>query len=164
MGGLIGALVVLVVVVLGFVLLRDVTRTQPQSPVRAVDYQQTLGYARQHADFPLLAPPRLPHGWRATSVTFIEQGSQRWHLGVLTDKNKYVGLEQADTPVREMVTTYVDPSPSRGAPVTIDGKTWTSWSDAGGDHALARRQAHVTTLVVGTVSRAVLRDYVRSLR
>jgi hypothetical protein len=48
--------------------------------------------------------------------------------------------------------------------VTVDGATWTAWSDSGGDYALCRRQRQTTTLVVGTPGRAVITDYVASLR
>lgn len=158
-------MLVLVLIVVGFVgLSRLIGGGEPSTPVRTVDYHQTLGYAREHADFHLLAPPRLPQGWRATSVTFVPRGQQRWHLGVLTDRNQYVGLEQADRPVRGMVTEYVDPDAERGQPVTVRGRTWSTWSDAGGDHALVRRSGDTTTLVVGPVDPDVLVGYVRSLR
>jgi hypothetical protein len=161
---MIGALLVLVVIVVAFVTFQEVNTGPPANPVHAIDYQPTLKYARRQAHFQLLAPPSLPAGWRATSVTFEPQGHQRWHLGVLTDQNKYVGLEQSDTPVRSMVQEYVDPAASRGRPVTVAGKAWSIWSDSGGDTALVRRQGGATTLVVGTATRAVLVDYVRSLR
>lgn len=162
--GMAGALLVLVGLVVGLVYLQEANTGGPTNPVRPVDYRRTAAYARQQAGFDVVAPDRLPRGWRATSVTFVPQGRQRWHLGVLTAADKYVGLEQADSSVRSMVRTYVDPAASRGRSVTVDGRTWASWSDSGGDLAFVRRQGHTTTLVVGTASRAALLGYVRSLR
>jgi hypothetical protein len=162
--GMVGAMLVLVGLLMAFVLIRGANRDDPPSPVRAVDYHSALEHARASAGFPLLAPPHLPPGWRATSVTFTPEPDAHWHLGLLTDQNRYIGLEQGDDPVRSMLTAYVDPDPAHGTDVTIDGRTWQSWSDSGGDQALVRRQGDTTTLVVGTVSRTVLADYVESLR
>lgn len=156
-------MLVLLLVIVGFVMLRDLNREQPESPAETVDYQQTLGYARENASFEVLAPERLSDGWRATTVEFVPEPS-RWHLGVLTDEDRYVGLEQAVGSERSIVETYVDPDPVRGKNVTIDGQSWRTWTDAGGDTALVRSRAQVTTLVVGSVGQDELVDYVTSLR
>jgi Protein of unknown function (DUF4245) len=161
---MIGAMVVLLLVVGGFVLLRDTGRTVPSTPVRTVDYHRTLDYARDRARFGLLAPESLPEGWRATSVSFRLRGEQHWHLGVLTDQDRYLGLEQGRAPVKSMLTEYVDKEPSADGTVQVDGQPWARWSDDGGDRALVRRTAGTTTLVVGPVPEQVLVDYVRSLR
>ncbi|HET6625153.1 MAG TPA: DUF4245 domain-containing protein [Nocardioidaceae bacterium] len=161
--GMIGAMLILLAVVVGFVLFRDAIREDPQSPVKTVDYHRTLGFAREQATFDVLAPERLPDGWRATSVEFIPEPF-RWHLGVLTDGGEYVGLEQAHGSERSMVSTYVDREAAAGADVVIDGRHWSSWSDQGGDRALVRANAGVVTLVVGSVPQDVLVDYVESLR
>ena len=160
--GMIGAMLVLLAVVGAYVVFRAVNRNEPESPVRAVDYQQTLDYARDQADFPLLAPASLPDGWRATSVDFVPEPT-RWHLGVLTDEDRYVGLEQSRSSVDKMVETYVDREAVRGKPVQVEGQTWRTWTDEGGDTALTREDGEVTTLVVGTAGLDVLVDYVESL-
>ena len=158
---MIGAMLVLLGVIAAFVVFRDVNRNDPASPVPTVDYQKTLRYAQ--ADFRLLAPARLPAGWRATSVDFVPDPT-RWHLGLLTDQQGYVGLEQSHSPVREMVTSYVDRNAAAGQPVRIDGASWRSWTDQGGDTALTRVEGGVTTLVVGTPGRDVLVRFVKTLR
>ncbi len=68
---MIGAMLVLLLVVVGFVFFRDLNRSDPASPVKAIDYQKTMGFAEEAVGFPLLAPPSLPDGWRATSATFV---------------------------------------------------------------------------------------------
>ena len=37
----------------------------------------------------------LPLGWKATSATYTRGVSPTWHLGMLTDDAKYVGVEEA---------------------------------------------------------------------
>lgn len=156
-------MLVLVVGIVAFVLVRDLNRDTPGSPVAAVDYARTAAYAQERASFEVLAPEALPKGWKATTVGFVPDPS-RWHLGVLTDQGNYVGLEQAESSVASMVSTYVDRETTRGKPVTIDGETWASRSDTGGDTALVRRAGDVTTLVVTTDDVDLLVDYINSLR
>jgi hypothetical protein len=160
---MIGAMVILLGLVIAFVVLRDLNRNDPPDPVRAVDYRRSAAYASERAGFDVLAPRSLPEGWKATTARFTPEPG-RWHLGVLTDAGRYVGLEQAPGPVRSMVDRYVDPGATRGEAVTVEGRNWRAWSDDGGDTALVSREDGITTLVVGTVGQDVLVDYVRSLR
>lgn len=161
--GMVGAMVILLVVIGAYVGFRALNRNQPDNPVRPVDYEQTASFARRQADFPLLAPVSLPSGWMATSVDYQEDPT-RWHLGVLTDEDEYIGLEQSRAPVDSLVETYVDREARRTGGVQVAGGTWSTWSDAGGDTALVRREEGVTTLVVGTPDLQVLEDYAASLR
>jgi low affinity Fe/Cu permease len=165
-GGMVGAMVVLVALVLVWVGFRALTSSQPATPVQRIDYAQEVPLARKAANFRLLAPPRLPAGWHATTVTFTDTVPQHWHLGVLTARDRYVGLEQAQQPRGSMVAAYVAKDASRGAPVQVGGHTWSTYTDSQGDLALVRRGARgTTTLVVGhDVPRSDLLDYVASLR
>ena len=175
-GGMVGAMLVLVVGVGAFVLLRDANRVAPSDPVRPVDYAQPAEYAAEAATFELLAPPELPQGWIATSVRFEGTGDQAWHLGVLTDEQRYIGLEQAERTVEAMVADFVDEDAVAGAGLEVAGDTWARWADPGrdldadpaaaadADLALVREDGGATTLVVGTVSQDQLADFVASLR
>jgi hypothetical protein len=163
--GLIGALIVLVGLVLAWVGLRAFTTPDPDSPVQTVDYARDVPLARKAADFDLLAPPRLPAGWVATSVRYHPAPGAHWHLGVLTDDRRYVGLEQGDQDVRSMVREYVDAAPRPGRPVTVRGQSWSTYTDTQGDLGLVRRQGRTTTLVVGhEVPVKTLSAYAASLR
>jgi hypothetical protein len=163
--GMVGAMIVLVLVVLGFVLFRDLNRTDPPSPVRTVDYAETAAYARDQAGFDLLAPDDLPEGWRATSARYVPGAAESWHLGLLTEDDRYVGLEQSGASVETMVEEHVDPDAVEGDRVDVGGEDWTSWSDAGGDLALVRETDGTTTLVVGhQVPEDALADFVARLR
>ena len=164
-GGMVGAMLVLVVLLLAWVVFRNLVSSEPSSPVRTVDYAKDVPAVKQAADFDLVAPPSLPQGWRATSVNFKATGSEHWHLGVLTDEDKYVGLEQGNESVRSMLEAYVDPDPSQGDPVDVAGRPWSTYSDDGGDLALVSRDGPTTTLVVGhEVDQAALVSYAASLR
>ena len=161
--GLVGALVLLVVVIGAFVVFRDSTRTTPTNPVEPVEWRGAASYAREEADFGLLAPRRLAPGWYATSVRFEQGDDESWHLGMLTGEGRYVGLEQRADSAGTMVEEFVDEEAARGDEVVVDGQTWQAWSDDR-DQALVREADDVTTLVVGTVPQDVLVDFVSSLR
>ena len=63
-----------------------------------------------------------------------------------------------------MVEEYVDKDAQRGAAVDVDGRAWRSYTDAGGDLALVRRDGDATTLVVGhDVPKATLVSYTAGL-
>jgi hypothetical protein len=163
--GLAAALVVLIALVVGMVVLQKLTNAVGSpNPTPAVPYAKTVTYVRQQSHLHLLAPPSLPQGWRATSVRYADGHDEHWHLGVLTAGDQYIGLEQGHGPVRAMVKKYVAPRARQQQPVTIDGASWTVWSDAQGDLGLCRRQGNTTTLVVGTADRATLTGYAASLR
>jgi hypothetical protein len=163
-GGMVGAVAVLVALVLGYVGVRSLI-SSPLDDERTVDYARVVPDVRKAATLSILAPASLPKGWRATSVRFTDDPPQRWHLGVLTDQNRYVGLEQAAQPVSAMVREYVDSAASRGEPVRVGSRTWATYSDPGGDLALVRRAGQTTTLVVGhEVPRGTLARYVAVLR
>lgn len=161
--GMVGAMIVAVAAVVGFVLLRDLNRADVETEVPAVDYQKVIEFNGDQVDFPPVAPPTLPDGWKATSVRLTPQPA-RWHLGVLTDEGRYIGLEQSRSSEENMVERYVDEEAVRGEPVDVAGETWRTWTDEGGDTALTRVEGGVTTLVVGTPGRDVLVDYAASLR
>jgi hypothetical protein len=64
-----------------------------------------------------------------------------------------------------MVAAYVGKDATRGAPVQVGGRTWSTYTDSQGDLALVRHDPRATTLVVGhEVPRPTLLDYVASLR
>ena len=163
-GGMVGAMVVLVALVVGWVGIRALTSRSPESE-QTVDYASVVPEVRKAASLAVVAPPSLPAGWRATSTRFTDGTREHWHLGVLTDQDKYVGLEQSADSVRSMVRAYVDETASRGKPVQVRGRTWSTYTDAGGDLALVRRDGRTTTLVVGhRVPRSALVSYAADLR
>ncbi len=158
-------MLVLVAIVIAFVIFRAVNRDDPPDPVQTVDYVKVADYARDQAPFSLLAPTRLPTGWRATTVNYLDGARPRWHVGLLTDRDRYVGLEQSTSSAGSMVETYVDEAAVAGDPVTVGDATWETWTDEGGDLAFVREDGDTTTLVVGhQVPQAELVGFASSLR
>ena len=161
-GGLIGAMVVTVLAVLAFVGFRSLASDNQETPVRAVDHVAVADAARAEKQLAVLVPARLPVGWKATSATYRRGQTPSWHLGLLTDGTKYVGVEESRAGVRSMVEEHVDPDAERGEPVRLGGRQWRTWTDSGGDYALVTRvdgpQGEETVLVVGTAERSEVRD------
>lgn len=132
---------------------------EPDQPTRTVDYRSAVESARPVADFPLLAPPSLPSGWRATSARYEPDS---WHLGVLTSGDEYVGLEQVRISERRAVERFADGSRADGA-VPIEGTTWSRRNGPDGDSTYVRRDGDITVLVTGSASREQVERYVASL-
>jgi len=175
--GMIGALLVLLLGIGAFVVLRDVNRVAPGNPVRPVDFATPAQFAQRAARFELLTPRRLPEGWIATSVRFEDDPEeQSWHVGLLTDEERYIGVEQAERAVGSMVDEFVDEDATEAGEVEVGGEPWTRWAEPGrdadadpsaasdADLALVREAGGATTLVVGTVAQDQLVQVAESLR
>ena len=167
-GGLVGALLVTVLVILGFVGFRALNRDQPNVEPTRVDYLAAVS-AAQGANIDVVYPPALPRGWMATSVDFVpgERGNRpAWGIGMLTDGGHFVGVHQEDASLDDLLHTYVDENPTEGPRLTVDGsvaRTWRSFSDSGGDHAYAAAVGHDNVLVYGSAGTDDLRRIVDEL-
>jgi Protein of unknown function (DUF4245) len=131
--------------------------------VRPVDYSALLSDARAAAEYPVAAPVGLGGGWVPTSVDLHGgSGGVRWHLGYLTPRREYVGLEQGDGGSQALTGRYVGDL-SRVGTVSVGGTPWRRYVGET-DTALVRRAGEATTVVVGTASADVLRQFAASLR
>jgi hypothetical protein len=168
-GGLIGAMIVTVLAVLAFAAFRALTSDNKPTPVRAVDYAAMLRAGRADGKLAVLAPASLPTGWRATSATYDTGSSPAWHLGLLTAKQAYVGVEESQGSAKDLVEEHVDVDARQGKDVTLAGESWQSWTDSGGDYALVRGfvgpgSVRENVLVVGSASAADVRRIAESLQ
>ena len=167
-GGLVGAMIVTVLFVVAFVGLRGFVRDNESTPVHKVDYQTWVKAGRSDGKLAVYVPSPLPDGWRATSASY-ETGTQpAWHLGMLTDDRKYVGVEESRASTRDLAEQYVDQDAVRGKDVTVAGETWQTWTDAGGDYALVRAvpvggKPYESVLVGGSADPAAVRSFVATL-
>jgi hypothetical protein len=164
MGDIARSVAVLGAIVLTLFALGRFLTVTPDEPVRTVDYQDAVESSRTVADFELLAPESLPKGWRATSVRF-EPSS--WHLGVLTDEEDYVGLEQVEADTERAVERFAPESKSFGDTV-IGGETWSLHTGPRDDLTYVRRDSagsdgDMTIVVTGTATRVVMERYISSL-
>ena len=131
---------------------RLLSRPGEGEPVQPVDYVATWEAARDVAPFELLAPPELPEGWRATSVRYVPGEEATWHIGVLTDEDKYVGIEQAVGGVEVLVNEYAAESDPEGT-VDVGGVQWELLRE-GDETTLVRDDGGSSTLVTGDAGQA----------
>ena len=164
--GMIGAMIVMVALIVAFVVVRGLNRNHPSVEQYHVDYLSVVrGVARAGGD-PVAYPPELPDGWFATSAAFGVEGI--WRLSLLTDEEHFVGVRQSrgTESVEDLVTTYVGDDAEEGDPVTLDSPlapTWRSFTDSGGDYALAAEVDDSIVLVVGTAPEQEIQDLTASL-
>lgn len=166
--GLVGAIIVTVLAVVGFVAFRAVSRDNPSTPVATVPYQVSLDRGRAQGVLQMFAPDQLPRGWRSTSASYVGGDAPHWHLGLLSGTTRFLGLEESRDSLGSLVHAHVDPDAEAGPKVEVGATTWQSWSDSGGDHALGRNLPDRTgksqsVLVYGNVDIATLQDYAASL-
>jgi Protein of unknown function (DUF4245) len=160
-GGMTGALIVTVVLVVAFVAWRSLFRGEVDDTPKAVDWQESVELADQ-AGLQVVRPRELPAGWTATSVDLRAGDDPRWGLGVLTDEGDFVGIRQQDTSVEALVELYVDEKAEAGddAGVASDvTDTWQTWSDSGGDHGYSTEVGDEAVLVYGSAPVADLETY-----
>ena len=131
----------------------------PDTAVKPIDYAAAVKSARPTAQFELLAPAALPKGWVATSAKFTPE---TWHLGVVTDDEEYVGLEQRKVDARDLIEVYAKGSKAAGT-ATLGGETWNVRTGPDDDVTFVRTESGLTTLVTGEAPRAEVEAYVSSL-
>jgi hypothetical protein len=168
--GLLGAMVATVLAVIAFVAFRGLTRDNEPTAVPTVDWHISYQAARADNKLQVLAPSgSLPSGWKATSVSYLPGAEPAWHLGLLTSKGKYVGIDESTDDLDGLAHRYVDPDASRGKDVELDGQRWQVFTDAGGDYALGRSvprsgdQTPESQLVGGSAPDAEIRAFVATL-
>jgi hypothetical protein len=161
--GMVGAMVVLVLLVGGFVAVQALGRDHDVDPVKTVDYAPVAEQARSDGKLFVLTPDPMPHGWRATSVSYVPGRAPTWHLGMLTDGGKFVGIEESLAAEKDVVAKFVDPDAQRGRDLPIGGRTWHVWTDTGGDYALVLATPQETVLIGGSAGGKPVRDLVDGL-
>ncbi|MGI9155390.1 MAG: DUF4245 domain-containing protein [Marmoricola sp.] len=155
---MIGALLVLLVVIAAFVGLRAISRDNEATPVATVDYVPVLKQARADRRLLAPAPDPMPKGWRATSVRFVPGPDSSWHLGILTDKGKYVGIEESGSTVGDKVGQFLGSDATKGASVPIGKRRWQAWSLPDGNYALTSRTGTGSIWVGGSAGERLVRE------
>jgi hypothetical protein len=164
-GGLIGSMIVLVLAVVGYYVVQNATHDQPEVKVEAADYLDTVRSVQQ-AGVRVAYPASLPEGWIARDPRFTPGDRPVWGLPMLTDDGRYVGVQQQDAPLSDLLDTYLPEGARQGEDVRLDSpvaSTWTSWSDGKRDHAFAAEVGEDTLLVYGSAPVADLEELVRRL-
>lgn len=161
--GLIGAMIVLLLVIAAFLGVRAISRDNRPTGVAAVDYVGVMEQARNHGNLIAPAPDPMPKDWRATSVRYVPGSNPTWHLGMLTDAGKYVGIEEARRTPRDMADEFVGKGATKGRLTTIRSREWQTWTTPGGDFGVTLRSPDETVLVGGSADRSVLLDFTDQL-
>ena len=164
MGDIARSIAVLGAIILVLFAVGRLLTVTPDEPTRAVDYREAVESSRTVADFDVLAPDSLPGGWRATSVRFEENS---WHLGVVTDEDEYVGLEQVQAGVQRSIEQFAEGSRADGEAV-VGGETWSVRTGPRDDRTYVRRdsagsEGDMTIVVTGTAPREEMERYISSL-
>lgn len=159
---MVGAMLVTVTLVAGFVLFRGALRDNDAVPVPTVEYAHLLQSGKEDGRLLMLSPRPMPSGWRATSARYTGGAGARWHLGILTSNEKYVGIEEARSSVDDLVARAVRDA-EKGEPVSIDGVDWQSWRGGTGDYVLTRSEGDVAVLVRSTAPATVVEGFVKRL-
>ncbi|MDQ1641230.1 MAG: hypothetical protein QOJ90_581 [Actinomycetota bacterium] len=133
--------------------------------VTTVDPAVSLAEARSQAGYPVLAPVGLGTRWRPTSVRVRRNGAAlEWHIGYVTPRGDYAGLEQSDGPPG----VFLDGFASGGKPtgvVRIGDRSWRRLEGGRPEpRALLLREGPVTTLVVGGAAWSELDALAAALR
>lgn len=150
------------------------THGPTDAKVQTVNWRPVAAQARQQASYAVLAPVELPAGWRATRVSWTRTGQpdptgqesvrDQWQLGVLTDSDVYIELDQGDRLPNDMVAAVS----RQGAPdgtSTVDGQRWKRLvTDDNRTRSLVLTAPHVTSIVSGDVDYSLLETYVGLLQ
>ena len=164
-GGMVGAMVVLLVAVGAFVAFRALTRDQPEVRPEPVDHLQAVRLL-QSAGRTVVYPDELPAGWITTRADVGPAGDEWWSLTMLTDEGLFAGIRQEDAELETLVETYVDEDAVEGETVGVENALATRWrqfSDDGADTAFAAEVGGDWVLVYGSASAGDLLRIVESL-
>jgi hypothetical protein len=142
-----------------------VTWRPKSEKVRAVEYSAQLQDAKKLAPW-VLGPAPMPAGWAATSVEFKapEQSPMTWHLGIVTDQKKYVGLEQSNVTGKNYQSDKLGKTADDGTS-TVAGVVWQRKTllDRRDEHALVLIGSGVTTIVTGNAGYSALETFAGTL-
>lgn len=163
MSGMVGAMLVTLAVIAAFVAFRALNRNDVDITPQAIDY---LAVVEGASGEPLAYPPELPDGWKATRAAFVSDPGRVWALSLLTADDEFIGVRQGDVELEAMVEVYVDEDAEEGEPVTLTSplaREWRTFTDEGGDYAVAAEVDGSLVLVVGSAAEDEIEDLAASL-
>lgn len=161
--GMIGAMLVSLALIGGFVLFRAVNRDNQTVRPEPVDWLGSVRYI-QDSGASVFYPAAQPKGWAATSADYLPGSRPLWDIGFLTADGEFVGLHEEDRSITDLIDELVDEDAVEGDPVRLStGTEWRSFTDAGGDYALAREQGRESLVVFGSAGPQVINDFAMTL-
>ncbi|MFF2199429.1 DUF4245 domain-containing protein [Streptomyces sp. NPDC058145] len=118
--------------------------------IKRVDYRVELDTARRAASYPVAAPEGLPGAWKATSVRFQGENSDRWHLGFQDPEGQYVQVEQSAQKRSDFIQQASQGSKATKRTERIGDRTWTRYTGGRYDALVLEDTPGSTTVVAGT--------------
>jgi len=90
----------------------------------AVDVSSVATQVRHETSWGI-SQPRLPPGWKATSVRFAPAGDglRTWHVGYLSPEGNYVSMDQTQGATDGWVSAQTSDGKAEGT-TTAAGRTW----------------------------------------
>ena len=153
--GLIGAILITLGAIAGFVVFRALVRDEVREEPEPVDYLESVGFAHE-AGVEVAYPATVPDGWTATSVDYRPGDPPAWGVGFLTDETLFVGVRDEDASLDDLLATYVEQDENEIDQLgdrTLDSDvaaTWQVFEDSGGDRAYAAEVGDRVVLVYGS--------------
>lgn len=136
---------------------------ETQQELKRVDYQVELTTARRAASYPVAAPEGLPDTWKATSVRFRGDESDRWHLGFHDPDGNYVAIEQSAEKPSRFIPDATQDAKKTGTTEKIGDDTWTRYEGERYDALVLEREGS-TTVVAGSAPFGQLTKMAQALR
>lgn len=164
-GGLVGAMIIVVVCSIAFVTVREMLRVTPDGAAEPVDWEPAVATAAE-GGVRLVHPADLDPDWTVTSAGMEPSQPPTWGMGMLTDAEKFVGIRQEPTTLPQLLDVYVDEDSVEGDPVRLDselGTRWRTFSDDGGDYALVLEREEDIVMVYGSADESVMQEFVTGL-
>lgn len=164
MSGMIGAMLITVVLVVGFVVVRAVLRDDLEFERDPIDHLPVVAAVQEAGAVDPAYPPTLPAGWSALDAGVRNNG---WEMEVETADGARISIRQQERVLRDMLMQYVDEDYLDEGYVEVGGPLgdqWQAFSDDERDHAVALMLTDREVLLVfGTAEPDVLRVFASSL-
>lgn len=115
-----------------------------------VDPSAAIAQARSAQAFPVLAPPRLPDGWRSVSAQFHRQdAASALRIGFVTSSGGALQLIETNEPITTVVDRELGARVRPLGPVSLAGRSWQSYEVRDGERALVLAEPDRTVIVIG---------------
>ncbi|MFM9692599.1 DUF4245 domain-containing protein [Streptomyces europaeiscabiei] len=151
------------IVLAAWVIYLFIPHDETEQELKRVDYRVELLTARRAASYAVVAPVGLPEAWKATSVRFRGDESDRWHLGFHDPDGRYVAVEQSTEKPSRFIADATQDAKKTGTTQEIGDRTWTRYEGERYD-ALVLEGSGSTTVVAGSAPFAQLTKMAGALR
>jgi hypothetical protein len=169
-GGLVGAVIVTVLVVVGFVVYTGIFRNAEETQRTPVDYVESVK-GLQQSGVEVVYPATVPEGWTVVGVDVppVDLGqAPTIGLDLTTSSEDYVGFDvvadDADDALEEVYDngeTITESDPLTGSPGVV--ADWQGWTVGDRDHAYTATYEQRTLVVFGSADPDELADLVGRL-